>query len=230
MRWSFLICFIVSISSQAQWKSFKIGVKGDTLNRVDQNNLNQGPWVTRVETLRGEPGYEEEGIYKDGKKEGTWRTYNLMGDLLAIENYKWGYKNGNCSYYNLYGIVREESWKATDPKNPYDTVDVHDLNTDAIYKRVVKVEGFTAKHGTWNYYDPQTGAIVKTEEYVLDQLVDPKKKNALAANGKIISDSTSEKKDTTLTSKAKPKEVLDYEKKNSKKKKIKVRDGTTAVQ
>src|SRR4051812_44779526 len=94
MRWSFLICFIVSISSHAQWKSFKIGVKGDTLNRVDQNNLNQGPWVTRVETLRGEPGYEEEGIYKDGKKERTWLTYNLMGDLLAIENYKWGYKNG----------------------------------------------------------------------------------------------------------------------------------------
>jgi len=230
MRWLVLICFIVSISSQAQLKSFIIGVKGDTLNRVDQNNLKQGRWVTRVESLRGEPGYEEEGIYKDGKKEGLWRTYNLMGDPLAIENYKWGYKNGNCSYYNLYGIVREESWKATDPKNPYDTVDVPDLNTDAVYKRVVKVEGFTVKHGTWNYYDPQTGAIVKTEEYVLDHLVDPKKKTTLAANGKIISDSTSEKKDTTLTSKAKPREVLDYERKNSKKKKIKVRDGATGVQ
>jgi hypothetical protein len=230
MRWSVFICFIISMSSQAQWKSFIIGVKGDTLNRVDQNNLKQGPWVTRVESLRGEPGYEEEGIYQDGKKESLWRTYNLMGDLLAKENYKWGYKNGNCSYYNLYGMVREESWKATDPKNPYDTIDVPDLNTDAVYKRVVKVEGFTVKHGTWNYYDPQTGAMVKTEEYVLDQLVDPKKKNALGANGKKPSDSASVKKDTTLTSKVKPKEVLEYEKKNSNKKKIKVRDGTTAVQ
>jgi hypothetical protein len=229
MRWLVCICCILSMSSQAQWKSFIIGVKGDTLNRMDQNNLKQGRWVTRVESLRGEPGYEEEGIYKDGKKEGLWRTYNLMGDPLAMENYKWGYKNGNCSYYNLYGLVREESWKATDPKNPYDTIDVPDLNTDAVYKRVVKVEGFTVKHGTWNYYDPQTGAIVKTEEYVLDKLVDPKKKNALAANGKNLPDSASVKKDTTLTSKAKPKEVLDYEKKNSKKKKIKVRDGTTVV-
>jgi len=229
MRWLVCICCILSMSSQAQWKSFIIGVKGDTLNRMDQNNLKQGPWVTRVESLRGEPGYEEEGIYKDGKKEGLWRTYNLMGDLLVMENYKWGYKNGNCSYYNLYGLVREESWKATDPKNPYDTIDVPDLNTDAVYKRVVKVEGFTVKHGTWNYYDPQTGAIVKTEEYVLDKLVDPKKKNALAANGKNLSDSASVKKDTTLTSKVKPKEVLQYEKKNSNKKKIKVRDGTTVV-
>jgi len=229
MRWLLFICLIISVPSSAQWKSFIMGVKGDTLNRVDQNNLKQGRWVTRVESLRGEPGYEEEGAYNDGKKEGTWRTYNLMGDLLAKENYKWGYKNGLCSYYNLYGLLREESWKAIDPKNPYDTIEVPDLNTDAVYKRVVKVDAFTVKHGTWNYYEPQTRALVKTEEYVLDQLVDPKKKN-LALNGKNTSDSTALKKDTALTSKVKPKEVLDYEKKNSNKKKIKVRDGATGVQ
>jgi hypothetical protein len=228
MRWLVFVCFVFSVSSHAQWKSFMIGVKGDTLNRVDQNNLKQGPWVTRMESLRGEPGYEEEGMYKDGKKEGEWRTYNLMGDLLAKENYKWGYKNGNCSYYNLYGMLREESWKATDPKNPYDTVDVPDLNTDAVYKRIVKVEGYTVKHGVWNYYDPQTGGLVKTEEYILDQLVDPSKKNKSLAGKR---DSASLKKsDTTITSKAKPREVLEYEKKNSNKKKIKVRDGATGVQ
>ncbi len=227
MRWLFFVCSIISLSSYGQWKSFALGVKGDTLNRVDQNNLKQGPWVTHVESLRGEPGYEEEGVYKDGKKEGAWRMYNLMGDLLAKENYKWGYKNGNCSYYNLYGIVREESWKATNPENPYDTIDVPDLNTDAVYKRIVKVEASTVKHGTWNYYDPQTSAIVKTEEYVLDQLVDPSKKNKSLAK----TDSASLKKsDTTITSKAKPREVLEYEKKNSNKKKIKVRDGATGIQ
>ncbi len=230
MRCLVFIFLIISISSNAQWKSFVIGVRGDTLNRVDQNNLKQGPWVTRVESLRGEPGYEEQGIYKDGKKEGTWRMFNLIGDLLAKENYKWGYKNGTCSYYNLYGLLREESWKATNPTNPYDTIDVPDLNTDAVYKRVVKVEASTVKHGTWNYYDPQSGAVVKTEEYILDQLVDPKKKNALA-NGKNISDSASLKKsDSTVSSKNKPKEVLEYEKKNANKKKIKVRDGATGVQ
>jgi hypothetical protein len=149
----------------------------------------------------------------------------LIGDLLALENYKWGYKNGVCSYFNLWGLLREESWKAVDPKNPYDTIEVPDLNSDVVYKRVVKVEGFTVKHGTWKYYDPQNGTIVKTEEYVLDRLVDPKKKNAFANV-----DSSSAKKDTSLTSKVKPKEVLEYEKKNSNKKKIKVRDGATGVQ
>lgn len=220
-----LMCLFVALSAQAQWKSYVIGVKEDTLNRVDQHDLKQGRWVVHVDALRGEPGYEEEGVYKDGKKEGMWRQYNLVGDLIAIENYKWGYKNGKSSYFNLNGLVREESWKAVDPENPYDTVDVPDLTTDAVYKRVVKVEGYTVKHGTWNYYDPQTGALVKSEEYVLDHLVQPKKQTGL-----VVSDTTGAKTDTVGVSKVKPKEVLEYEKKNSKKKKIHVRDGETGVQ
>ena len=226
MRWIVFVCLMFSISANAQLKSFIMGVKGDTLNRVDQNGLKQGRWVSHVDALRGEPGYEEEGVYKDDKKEGVWRRYSLEGDLIAIENYKWGYKNGQCEYFNLFGRVREESWKAIDPKNPYDTIDVPDLNSDAVYKRVIKVDAFTVKHGTWNYYDPQTGALVKSEEYVLDQLQDPSKKKT--ALGK--ADSTGLKKDSAALSKMKPKEVLEYEKKNSGKKKIKVRDGATGVQ
>lgn len=216
---------LLHIAAFSQYKNYVIGVKGDTLNRIDQNNLKQGKWVTRIESLRGEPGYEEEGVYKNGKKEGVWRHYSLMGDVLAIENYKWGVKNGVCSYYNLYGIEREESWKATDPENPYDTIEVPDLNTDAVYLRVVKVEASTVKQGVWNYYDPQLGLIIKTEEYVMDKLVDPfkKKTNRLTDSTALIG------KDTATLAKSKPKEVLEYEKKNAKKK-IKVRDGATGVQ
>jgi len=214
---------MLSLSSYSQYKSFIIGVKGDTLNRVDNDGLKQGKWVMHAPPLRGEPGYDEEGIYKNGKKEGTWRKYSEMGDLLAIENYMWGFKNGTCSYYNLYGLEHEESWKAIDPKNPYDTIDVPDLHSDTVYQRIVKVEASTVRHGTWRYYNPQTGMITKTEDYILDQLVDPRKKFSLAV------DSTSMAKVDTTSSKQKPKEVLEYEKKNSNKKKIKVRDGATGV-
>src|SRR5678810_966114 len=84
MRWIVFVCLTISISTNAQLKSFMIGVKGDTLNRVDANGLKQGRWVSHIDALRGEPGYEEEGVYKDGKKEGTWRTYNLQGDLTCL--------------------------------------------------------------------------------------------------------------------------------------------------
>src|SRR5262245_36579661 len=102
------LLLFINLAASSQYKSYIIGVKGDTLNRVDQHNLKQGRWVTRVESLRGEPGYDEEGVYRDGKKEGLWRRYSLMGDVLAKENYKWGVKNGICSYYTLYGLEREE--------------------------------------------------------------------------------------------------------------------------
>ncbi len=227
MRCLIILIILLPLAALSQCKTYSIGVKGDTLNCTDNNNLKQGKWAMHVESLRGEPGYEQEGFYKDDKKEGAWRTYSLAGDLLSLENYKWGYKNGISSYFNLYGLQREESWKAIDPKNPYDTVDVPALNSDTVYKRIVKVDAYTVKQGTWNYYDPQIGKLVKTEEYVLDQIAAPLKKKALTAN---ISDSASlAKADTIASSKMKPKEVLQYEKKNSNKKKIKVRDGVTGV-
>ena len=222
MRWIFFVFVLFNVPVFSQYKSFIIGVKGDTLNRVDNAGLQQGPWVIKVAPLRGEPGYDEEGYFKDGKKDGTWRKYTTQGDLYAIENYRFGNKNGKCSYFNVFGIVREESWKSIDPENPYDTVDVPDLHSDVVYRRVVKVDASTVKHGTWNYYDPQTGMITKTEEYILDKLVKSDKNKV-----QYSFDSSFASIDTTKT-RVKPKEVLEYEKKNQKKK-IKVRDGATGV-
>ena len=224
VRLVFILLILFPAIVFAQCKTYHLGVKGDTLNCTDNNNLKQGKWVSHIESLRGEPGYEEEGMFKDGVKIGTWRTYSLMGDILTAENFRFGYKDGLCSYYNLNGLLRQESWKAIDPKYPYDTVDVYDLNNpDIVYKKVVKIESSSVKHGVWTYYDPATGGITKTEEYILDQLVDPLKKKPITAANKTPADST------TIAAKAKPTEVLQYEKKNSNKKKIKVRDGATGV-
>lgn len=219
-----LILTLASFNAFSQCKSYKIGIKGDTLNCIDKNDLKQGKWVEHFEKLRGEPGYDEEGIYKDGKKEGLWRKFSLMGDILAMENYKFGGKNGRSQYFNLNGLVREESWKTVDPENPYDTIDVNDLKDDnKVYAQVIKVDAHTVKNGIWNYYDPQTGALLKSETYVLDQIYDPAKKVT-------VIDAGAKGQDSTVTAKDKknvPKEVTEFEKKNSGKKKFRVRDGKT---
>jgi len=85
---------IISYCSAQQWKSYQISLKGDTLNCIDLDTLKQGKWVVRVEPLRGEPGYEEEGIFVDDQKEGLWRRYNLTGDLVAVENFRCAFKDG----------------------------------------------------------------------------------------------------------------------------------------
>ena len=97
----------------AQWKDFTISPKGDTLNCLDKQDRRQGRWVNHFDELRGEPGYEEEGVYKNGRKEGTWRLYSLQGDLIGVEFYKWGNKDGVCQYFGINGtLLREEGWRA----------------------------------------------------------------------------------------------------------------------
>lgn len=175
MWWILLFGILFSVWGQAQTKDYLLTSSGDTINRVDQQGRKQGPWVHHQESLRGEPGYEEEGIYLDGRKEGQWRIYNLMGDLTGVEQYRWGLKNGLCRYFNNAGELRiEESWKALNPDKIYDTVDVEDPDHPDQYRQVViKNEGASIRHGDWNYYNPQTGLIIRTESYELGKLTTP---------------------------------------------------------
>ena len=215
MRYIFPLFLLISMNSFSQWKSFELGVKGDTLNRLDFLSQKQGRWVNRVESLRGESGFEEQGVYVGDKKEGTWQTFSLMGDALAIENYRWGNKHGRCMYFTPFGQpVREESWKAVNPDDPYETVPVYDLIDPTKVKEwvVVKLDGFTLKHGTWKYFDPEYGTVIKTEKYYLDKLT-------VAPINEISVDSLETKADSIpKKSLPKPQSVLDYEKKKSGKK------------
>jgi len=217
-RFLFLLLLCCSLQGFSQWKSYMIGVKGDTLNKVDYKGQKQGKWVNHFDEVRGEPGFEEEGEYRNDRKEGFWRLYSLSGDLTGIENYRWGNKDGVCQYFARSGaLIREESWKALNPDKLYDTLQIEDIDHLDTYKTViVKNEGAGIKHGTWKYYDPSSGMIIKTEDYTLGKL-------EVHAKSAVVPDSTS----TTAKSVAKPKEVQDFEKKNAGKKKIHVRDGAT---
>ena len=213
----FFLLLVISCKAFAQTGSFIIGVKGDSLNKVDRKNMKQGKWVIRTDEIRGEPGDEEEGEYKNNRKEGTWRIYSLQGDLTGLEFYRWGNKDGNCQYFNASGaLVREESWRALNPDKLYDTLEIEDIDHLNEYKTViVKNEGVAIRHGQWKFYDPSTGMINKIQTYTMGKLENPKTNTG--------SDSTQSVGKTMV----KPKEVQDYEKKNAGKKKIKVRDGAT---
>ena len=43
----------------------------------------------------------------------------LQSDLLAVENYKLGGKDGLCQYFTPMGeLIREENWRAYNPDHP----------------------------------------------------------------------------------------------------------------
>ena len=116
--------------------------------------------------------------------------------------------------------------RAINPSKSYDTIDVQDpKNPDKYEQVIVKNDGSSLRHGTWRFYYPNTGYLLKTEKYVLDQLQEPGAEDALKKLPNVSGDTTSKAK-ITIPEKPKPKEVLDFEKKNSGRK-IKVRDGKT---
>ncbi len=227
MRYLLVLCLLISISGFGQWKKYIISVKGDTLNKVDMKDQKQGPWVISVPDLRGERGYEEEGYYENDQKEGVWKRYSLEGVKIAEESYRWGKMNGKQQYFTYNGgLLRVENWRAIDPKVAFDTVAVYDIKDPSKVMEwvVVKNEGVSMKHGRWTYYDPIEGTVEATENYVMNKIQ--------TDDGGMIGeddirpiDIRKSKSDTT--GKAKPQVVLDYEKKNSNKKKVKVRDGST---
>jgi antitoxin component YwqK of YwqJK toxin-antitoxin module len=224
MRRIVVFCFLLAgmqltglrgYSQYSKCKDYTVGPKGDTLDCTDKNDKKHGPWVNHFDELRGEPGYEEEGFYNDSRKEGTWRLYNLQGDLIGLEYYKWGNKDSVCQYFGMNGsLLREERWRALNPEKQYDTFKVEDvLHPDHYSTVIVKNEGAAIKDGIWKFYDPMTGTVARTETYTLGKLEKPAAQESASA--------TDGPKAVT-----KPKEVLDFEKKIGKKK-VKVQDGST---
>jgi hypothetical protein len=129
--------------------------------------------VESVPELRGERGYEEEGNYQNGHREGLWKRFSLEGVKIAEENFRWGKLHGNQRYYSYNGgLIREEQWRAMDPAIAYDTVAVYDLKDPdkKVGEVVVKNEGIAMRHGRMVHYDPRSGRVLLVENYVMNKL------------------------------------------------------------
>jgi hypothetical protein len=210
------ILMVATTAGFAQYKEYKLNAKGDTINAVSQKGLKVGKWVMHHDELRGEPGYEEEGVFKNGEKDGYWRKYTLDGDLLAVENYKMGGKDGLQQYYSFVGeLVREESWRGFNPDAPYDTIPIYGTGSNEILEyKIVKAIPYAVKHGQWRYYED--GMVVRTEEYDRNNLVAPK-----AATIAAVEREKPKKVEKTA-------EMVEWERKNKGKKNA-IRDGATGL-
>lgn len=199
-------------------------------NMTDAEGRKQGFWHLNMPAKYGEPGYQESGIFQNNQKEGRWILMNTMGDTLGIEHYKHGLKDGHCIYFSLAGLIREESWAVLEPHHQYDTIKVYGQSeADGIKKKQVQNESISVKNGTWKYWDPEKVVLLKQEEYQMGQLISD---DGTAKSDTSLPPDPSAKTSTATPTKSKtvkkPKEVLQYEKDNSDKKKIKVRTGATS--
>lgn len=61
------------------------------LNFTDAAGLRQGHWII-TGSMKHDPQYApdakvEEGMYRDGKKEGLWKTYDANGNLKSEDQF-----------------------------------------------------------------------------------------------------------------------------------------------
>jgi antitoxin component YwqK of YwqJK toxin-antitoxin module len=111
---SLLLIFFLqggSLFSQ-QFRMFQ----GDTINRVDVNNMRQGSWKIfgdMTDDGRFKPtDITEEGRYLNNKKDGVWTSYYPSGKQHTIITYVSNKPNGTYKVFYENGQLEEEgTWK-----------------------------------------------------------------------------------------------------------------------
>ncbi|WP_298731682.1 hypothetical protein [uncultured Chitinophaga sp.] len=144
------------------------------VNQTDAKQRKQGPWIEQVEPLRGEPGYSWEGSYKNDRKEGVWKKYNEIGDLIAEETYHNGVLDGPCKYYYPNGKLSAAGvMLAMEIEGEIDTVLVIDPVTQEESRVEVVRKGNSVRNGEWRLYD-EDGHMIK-ETYSRGEIVTAEK-------------------------------------------------------
>ena len=99
------LCMFFLFSGNSQ--NFQM-YQGDTINRVDANNLKQGEWV------KFDPAgnVEERGPYVDNKKDGVWKGFYPSGKIKHEITYAKNRPDGYAKFYYENGKISEEGmWR-----------------------------------------------------------------------------------------------------------------------
>lgn len=141
------------------------------VNQVDSKGQKHGMWWINVDPRMGEPGMTEFGSYSHGIKYGAWYKLDTEGDLIAIESFKNNVLDGQVKYYDRGRLYCTGYYRGLNPKNKFDTIMVMDPITHNETYRVIPTDQGTMRHGTFQYFNPYNGHLIKEEEYQVDELV-----------------------------------------------------------
>jgi antitoxin component YwqK of YwqJK toxin-antitoxin module len=119
----------------------------------------------------GEDAYTEWGSFDHGIRTGVWYRFDSEGEVASIERYRLGMLDGEAKYFERGRLVSVGHYRGLNPGYAFDTIYVVDPVTDVEYKRVISTDRGTVKHGLWQYYDQETGRLVRELDYQIDEVV-----------------------------------------------------------
>ncbi len=166
----FQLLFLSGLSLYAQDEVIQ-KPEGSNINQFDEEGERHGMWLNKVDVKRGEPAYNEFGNYIHGDKTGPWYKLNHINDLIAIENYKFNVLDGEVKYYTKGVLTCIGTYKGLNPSREIDTIVVEDPVTGRQELATVRSERGTVRHGTWRFFDEQSGSLKRIEVYQVDDLI-----------------------------------------------------------
>ncbi|HRO42418.1 MAG TPA: hypothetical protein PL009_06260 [Flavipsychrobacter sp.] len=171
-----LICyllfgFLFVGAATAQRHDAPVPPEHSSLNKLDGRGKKHGIWLTTKEPGMGEPGINEFGNYQHGYKLGIWYKIDHAGELVAIESFRNNVLDGEVKYYDRGRLYCIGHYRGLNPKNAYDTIVItHPITQEEEYKVIATDQG-SLRHGSWKYFDPGNGRLIKEEEYQVDELI-----------------------------------------------------------
>ncbi len=140
-------------------------------NQRDAKGRPHGTWLVTHPARMSDPPYTEYGTYDHGRKTGLWRTVNSEGMLLSTEQFRNNTLDGESRYYEGGTLVTLGHYRGLNPDQALDTIWVKDPVTHAEKQVVIPTERGSLRHGTWQYFNPETGRLLLEEEYQVDDLI-----------------------------------------------------------
>lgn len=166
------LCLLTVLVTNASAQKNSAKKKPEELNKRDMHGKRHGMWLNIVkEDLRGEMAYTEAGSYLHGEKTGLWYKMNRRGDMVAIENYRKDVLDGEVKYFSNGQVTVIGRFRGLNPDVDVDTIMVEDPVTGRQDLVPVKSERGSVRHGTWRYYNERTGALMRVEEYQIDEMI-----------------------------------------------------------
>jgi hypothetical protein len=101
------------MNGQAQ--TFQLTGARRTLNMTDSKGMKQGKWIIHVDELKRRTELMRREAASKRKERGR-RIYNLNNDLIGMENYRFGGKDGIQQYFTYLGdMIRGRKLKGYNP-------------------------------------------------------------------------------------------------------------------
>ncbi len=170
MRLILFISFLLLGTAQLLAQSSKKEER-PPVNQYDKAGKKHGMWWVSLPPKMGEDGVNEFGAYYHGNKQGPWYKVNHLGDIVSIESFRNNFLDGEVKYYQKGQLYCTGNYKALSTQKPFDTIVVVDPITHEESYKVIATQQGTIRHGAWKYYNPETGHMIKEEEYQADELV-----------------------------------------------------------